>query len=192
MNSLNSQDMRKEVAKSKIHTQAKPNMYVCMYTLHTDTPCTFTTLPPWIVHKQYTHPQSSSLHHVDTEDEKGVNTISYLTSWLSVPSCRVSLPRLYPNPQAATSRGAGSNKNNNHNCSKMTLCFGQWGGVPSGENTRKWRRKRKWVERAKDESWRKLGIQGRGTKRVVTGSGDSAVSRKSLYLLFVPLFFTSL
>lgn len=35
--------------------------------------------------------------------------------------------RLYTNPQAANSRGAGSNENNNHNCSKITLCLGQRG-----------------------------------------------------------------
>lgn len=42
--------------------------------------------------------------------------------------------RLYPNPQAATSGGAGSGENNHHNCSKITLCLGQRGGGDEGKN----------------------------------------------------------
>lgn len=56
-----------------------------------------------------------------------VNTISSLTSWLSVPSCCVSLPDCILILGLPLAKGAGFNKNNNHNCSKITSCLGQWG-----------------------------------------------------------------
>lgn len=40
-----------------------------------------------------------------------------------------------------------------------------------------------------DQDWRKLGVEGRGSRRVLMGSGDSTASGKSLYLLS---FLTSL
>lgn len=116
-----------------------------MYSLHTDTQ----TSPAPPLHSsrdgvwQYTHPQSSSLHHIDMVNEYDI--LSY-----PVTQCAIMLrlsDRLYPNPQAASSRGAGSSKNNNHNCSNITLGLGQRGWGDEWKKTKqlryyKWRGKK--------------------------------------------------
>lgn len=85
-----------------------------------------------------------------------LNTISYLTSWLNVPSFCSSLPDCLLILRLPPSTGAGSSKNNNLNCSKITLCSGSMGVVwkrktrcsklRSRWDARKWRRKVSWEE----------------------------------------------
>ena len=73
----------------------------------------------------------------------------HISSYL-MTQCAITLrlsARLYTNPQAATSRGAGSDENNNHNRSKITSCLGQrgwgdeWGKKSVGVVKRKQNRK---------------------------------------------------
>lgn len=85
-----------------------------------------------------------------------LNTISYLTSWLNVPSFCGSLPDCLLILRLPPSTGAGSSKNNNLNCSKITVCSGSVGvgwkrktrcsKLRSRWDARKWRRKVSWEE----------------------------------------------
>lgn len=158
--------------ENKKHTH-KPKMYVLHRHKH---PLHLNNTPPYIVYSSTLCPQSSSLHHRDMEDEMWVNTIPYLTSWLSAPSCCGSLPDcilILRLPQAEGQ--AGSNKHNNQNCSKMTLCLGQWGW---GDN---WKTKTKmllwscWVTRKLEKNYirrRRNERKGwRSRAEVVMGSG---------------------
>lgn len=85
-----------------------------------------------------------------------LNTISYLTSWLNVPSFCGSLPDCLLILRLPPSTGAGSSKTNNLNCSKITVCSGSVGvgwkrktrcsKLRSRWDARKWRRKVSWEE----------------------------------------------
>lgn len=145
--------------------------------------------------QQYTHPQIHYIRHWGCK-----YYISYLTSWLSVPSRHVSLPDCILILWATTNWGAGSSKKNtNHNCSKSTLCLGQWGMTEKNvvvkrlrnEKVRR-RRKTKWERREMMRGGERWEFRAEGPKEWWWGSGDSA-SRKSLslFICFPPFLYIS-